>query len=92
MNLQYTTMDSTVHVSNVTALVIPMEVTVEKAAQWCQQSSDSMVEADCVDLLTRQIAQHTRHAAEPTTTPAPARDDTAKTQSSTHDYQSCAIN
>ncbi len=29
-------------------------------------------------MLTRQIAQHTRHTAEPTTTPAPARDDIAK--------------
>ena len=36
-------MDSTVHVSNVTALVMPMEVTVDKAAHYAQQSSDSMV-------------------------------------------------
>ena len=43
MNLQYTIVDSTNHVSNVTALVIPMEVTVDKAAHCGQQSSDSMV-------------------------------------------------
>ena len=36
-------MDSTIDVSFVTALVIPMEVTVDKAAQYGQQSSDSMV-------------------------------------------------
>ena len=36
-------MDSTVHVSNVTGLVIAMEVTVDKAAHYGQQSSHSMV-------------------------------------------------
>ena len=36
-------MDSTIHVANVTALVIPMEVPVDKAAHCGQQSSDSMV-------------------------------------------------
>ena len=45
-------MDSTIDVSNVTALVIPMEVTVDKPTQWCQQSSDSMVYAKCVESLT----------------------------------------
>jgi len=35
--------DSTTQVTNDTGLVIAMEVTVVKASQWCQQSSDSMV-------------------------------------------------
>ena len=43
MNLQYTMVDSTIDVSNVTALVIPMEVPVDKPTHYPQQSSDSMV-------------------------------------------------
>ena len=41
--IYYTTMDSTTQVTNDTALVIAMEVTVDKAAHYGQQSSDSMV-------------------------------------------------
>ena len=43
MNLQYTMVDSTTQVTNDTGLVIAMEVPVDKAAHYPQQSSDSMV-------------------------------------------------
>jgi hypothetical protein len=50
-------MDSTVHVSNVTALVIAMEVPVQQSVHCPQYHSDSNRSRDCVGLLTEQIAR-----------------------------------
>ena len=44
--------DSTIHVSNVTGLVIAMEVTVDKAAHCCQYHSHSNLSRLCVEMLT----------------------------------------
>ena len=57
-------MDSTVHVSNVTALVIAMEVPVEQSVHCRQYHSHSNMSRLCVDLLTRQITRDAPHAAE----------------------------
>ena len=65
-------MDSTIDVSNVTALVIPMEVPVIKAAHCAPYHSHTNLSRDCVEMLTEQIARNTRHAAE-TNYRAPAR-------------------
>jgi len=45
-------MDSTLHVSNVTGLVIAIEVPVEQSVHCRQYHSDSNRSRDCVDLLT----------------------------------------
>jgi len=71
--------DSTIHVSFVTELVIAMEVPVVKAAHYSPYHSDSNVSRLCVEMLTEQIAQHTRHTRNPTTASVPARDETVKT-------------
>ena len=60
-------MDSTTQVTNDTTLVIPMEVPVDKAAHYAQQSSDGMVYAVCVGSLT----DHTKHTTRGNQLPRP---------------------
>ena len=52
--------DSTVHVSNVTALVIAMEVPVQQSVHCRQYHSDSNRSRDCVDLLTANRSREAR--------------------------------
>ena len=63
-------MDSTGHVSNVTELVIAMEVPVVQSVHCRRYHSHSNVSRLCVDLLTEQIATCAHHASDPTTAPA----------------------
>ena len=72
-------MDTGLNVSNVTELVIAMEVPVIKAAHCALYHSHSNVSRLCVEMLTRQIPQHTRHTRDPTNASVPARDETVKT-------------
>jgi len=53
--------DSTVHVSNVTELVIAMEVPVQQSVHCRQYHSHSNMSRLCVDLLTRQITRDRQH-------------------------------
>ena len=71
-------MDSIVHVSNVTGLVIAMEVPVQQSVHCRQYHSHTNLSRVCVDLLTEQIARDRHHASDPTNACVPAGDDIAK--------------